>query len=112
MQLTVTKLEGNVLIVAVRGALDTTTAGEFNQRIAKLVDTGFDRVILDASQLTYISSMGVGTLMTLHARMRRRGGHVALAGLHGPAFEVFQMLRLDRLMAFHPDVQHARAAMR
>ncbi len=112
MNLTVTELEGNTLIVRVDGALDTSTSGDLNKRVAKLVEVGFDRVILDAVQLTYISSMGVGTLMTLHTRMKLRGGEVVIVGLKGPAFEVFQLLRLDRLFAFYPTLEKALDAMR
>ena len=106
------EIEGDVLIITADGGLNRDTAERFVQDIETLVDTGLRQIIVDCSQLTYISSYGLGVLVRLHKRMNTHGGDVKIASVRGVLSQALQATRLDRLFDIYPDVNRARLAFR
>ena len=43
------------------------------KEITRVVD-GCEKMILDCGELSYISSMGLGMLMRVHSKMKKKGG--------------------------------------
>jgi len=106
------EVDGNVMVLSVDGGLDSSNAREFGDRVQTLVDAGHTRLILDATKLQYISSLGVAVLLRLHSKMKPLGGDVKLANLHGTTWDVISLFQLDKVFAIHPDVDQARLAFR
>src|SRR5215831_13575872 len=86
---------GNSLIVSVTGRLDTATAPEFDRKVAEVV-TASDkkRVVLDFTELVYISSLGISSVLIIAKTINQRGGELVLCGLSGIVREVFQITGL------------------
>ncbi|MEM1207995.1 MAG: STAS domain-containing protein [Planctomycetota bacterium] len=112
MEINFQETDDNVLVVNLDGGIDSTTAKELNEALTKMVDTGFDRIVVDCSKLNYISSLGIGTLVTLHRRLKKRGGDVKLACLYGTVWDVFKISKLDLIFNIFDDVSRARLAFR
>lgn len=102
----------NVMVVAIDGGLDSRTAEEFSTQVERLVEGGISRIIVDCAELTYVSSAGLAALLRVHARMRRKGGDVRLAGVRGLVTQVLTLAHLDRLFELYPDVERARLSWR
>ena len=58
-------IDGDVMVLRVDGGLDSSNAREFGDRVQALVDAGHTKLILDATKLQYISSLGVAVLLRL-----------------------------------------------
>lgn len=112
MEFVADEIDHDVMILRADGGLNADNAGEFVDQIAKLVDAGIRKMIIDCSGLTYISSSGLGTLVMLHRRMSDLGGDVKVAGLTGMVAQALSLTRLDRLLQIYPDVNRARLAFR
>jgi anti-anti-sigma factor len=56
----------------------------------------------------YISSLGLGSLVALQARLRKKGGEVKLAGLFGLAADAIRLVHLDKLLNIYDDMEFAR----
>jgi anti-sigma B factor antagonist len=75
-------------------------------------------VVLDLSQVTMISSLGVGVVIGLLRRVRSHGGDVVLCGLSQFVEQVFRLCRLvstdqeGSAFQVYPDVDSAIAARR
>ncbi len=69
---------------------------------------GVRRFIVDCSKLNFVSSYGLGILIRVHHRVRKRGGELVIAGLHGTPLEALQMTHLDRVFHLAVDVEQAR----
>jgi anti-anti-sigma factor len=67
---------------------------------------------VDCAGLGYVSSLGLGVLVRLHGRMKKHGGEVKIAGMHGMAAQMLAITRLSTLFALYPDVNRARLAFR
>lgn len=106
------EIEKDVLILSADGGLNSSNAAEFLQQIEKVIHGGVQRIIIDCSNLQYISSYGLTVLVRLHSRMSRRGGDVRLAGVHGAMAKVLEVTRLNTLLAMYPDVNQARLSFR
>jgi len=64
---------GNELILAVEGRLDTMTAPELEAELNKSL-SGAESLVLDFSKLEYISSAGLRVLLSAHKIMSSKGG--------------------------------------
>ena len=81
--------EGSSLIVTVEGRLDTTTAPEFEATLnASLL--GVDDLVLDFSNLEYISSAGLRVLLSTQKKMNKVG-KMTVTGVNETVNEVFEV---------------------
>ena len=101
-------LDGEILAVMLRGSLDTTTTDQFNQAIQNHLDQGRTKIIIECSGVDYVSSLGIGSLVVLQARLRKKGGEVKLAALFGMAADAIRIVRLDKLLNIYGDLEFAR----
>jgi anti-sigma B factor antagonist len=106
------EVDNNVLIVRADGGLNKETAAQFVAELGKLVDAGLTRIIVDCSDLDYISSYGLSVLVRLHTKLARRGGDVKLAGVRGAIQQVLNVTRVNSLFEIYPDVNRARLMFR
>jgi anti-sigma B factor antagonist len=104
--------DDNILIIQADGGLNGDNANEFVGRVEGLVDAGLKKIIVDCDRLTFLSSIGMASLMRLHKRMTRHGGDVKIANVHSVIAELLHVARLDKLFAIYPDVGQARLAFR
>ena len=64
---------GNTLTLALEGRLDTVTAPELEEELKTSIP-GADSLVLDLSNLEYISSAGLRVLLSGHKAMAGKGG--------------------------------------
>ena len=101
-------VDDDILAVLLRGSLDSVTTEEFDREIQKHLDEGKSKIIIDCRFLDNLTSMGIGRLVTLQTRLRRKGGAVKLASLQGTAAEVIQMVGLGKILDIYGDLEFAR----
>ena len=66
------ELEGNKLMVAVEGRLDTVTSPELDQLLKESLE-GIEALELDLTELQYISSAGLRVLLSAQKTMNKQG---------------------------------------
>jgi anti-sigma B factor antagonist len=104
-----TKLvDGDILAVLPHGSLDATTTAQFDQVIQEHLDQGRTKIIIDCRFVNYVSSLGMGSLVALQARLRKKGGEVKLAAVHGMAAEAIRIVGLGKLFNIYGDLEFAR----
>lgn len=99
--------EQGCTVIKVSGRLDTIATTKFDARWQDWLDGGGRRVVLDLSELTYVSSSGLGSIVAFAKRLKDLGGGVAVAGLRGLVKEVFEISTLDRVIPMGDDVAAA-----
>lgn len=75
----------------VKGRLDTASSVQFAEEIKPLLDCANEHIVLDMSELTFISSSGLRHLLTLRKTSQAAGGTVTLRHVSD---DVMQVLRL------------------
>lgn len=101
-------IDSDILVVVLRGDLDSASAPEFDRQIQGHLDAGHSKIIIDCRYLGYISSLGIGALVALQTKLRRRGGEVKLATILGPVMDVMRLVRLDKMLNIYGDLEFAR----
>ena len=87
-----------VTVVQVAGELDVSTAGELRQRFVDLVpESGPCTLCLDIRRLTFMSSVGIGLIVSLCKRVRAQGG--SFSALSGQT-EVRRVLEISGLQDY------------
>lgn len=105
-------LDGDVLVITVTGELGPYTSSAFFDCLEGEIENGHRRIIVDCSHLHYLSSVGIGSLVRAHTRMKKHGGDVKLAALQGPVADVLRVTHLDKILAMYPDVESAHRAFK
>lgn len=78
--------DANTLTLAVEGRLDTTTAPELEKAITKA--EGFGKLVMDFTDLEYISSAGLRVVLKAHKLM---DGEMVICGVNEVVNEVFEV---------------------
>ena len=99
-------------VVEVSGRIAASESMELTRQLERHLEGGAMRpLILDLSQVDYMSSAGLGTVVWLGKRMRESKQPFALAGLRDRVAHVFKLSGLDRILPVYPDRAGADAAV-
>ena len=79
-------------IVEFIGRLDTTASVEIAPRIESLNEVAGGTIVMDCSQLSFISSAGLRIFMNLRKASAEKGGRIILKGLNDEISDVFMMV--------------------
>jgi anti-anti-sigma factor len=101
-------IDGDILTIVLRGDLDSASTPDFERQVQEHLDRGHSKIIIDCRYLGYLSSLGIGSLVALQTRLRRKGGAVKLAAIQGPVMEVVRAIRLDKMLEIYGDLEFAR----
>jgi anti-sigma B factor antagonist len=93
--------KGSALVVNVSGRVDSATSPELEQRMNELIQAGERTMVLNLSQLTYISSAGLRVFLSGAKKLRASGGKLLLCSLTGMVKEVFMMSGFYDIMAIY-----------
>jgi anti-sigma B factor antagonist len=82
-------------IVDVAGEIDLGSSPAFQQALLKLLDDKPKRVIVNLSEVSYMDSSGVASLVRLLSKARKQNAEVSLVGMSSRVRTVFEITRLD-----------------
>jgi anti-anti-sigma factor len=97
------------VIVKVAGRMDAESAPAFEDACKYWVDQGVYQLVVDMSELAYVSSMGLRSFITIGKMAQEKGGHLHLCRLTGLVKQVFEITRLTTIFPIHDSVESALA---
>lgn len=84
----------NTAVIKMIGNIDSSTAETVETHFRNLVLQGSRRLVVDLSQLEFISSAGIGILLGTAAQLRGAGGDLLFMNLPRHVEELFDMINL------------------
>lgn len=89
--------------------MDPAQLERIGDRLYALIDEEDRRwMVLDFSQVEFISSQFIGILLTMHKKLSLLGGsHFVLCGVGPRLAELIKITRLDRLLTIRPNRREA-----
>lgn len=84
----------------------------FNRVIAEREQAGARRFVLDCSNLEFIDSAGLESLLRLQERIGANGGHVRLIKLDSTVSTILRLTRLDLALESHESLELAVRSLR
>ena len=103
------EIRGKVKIVGLRGRLDANSSQVVEKQLQALMDQGEDRLVLDLSELTYISSLGLRVFIAVAKNIQKVNGKLALAGLNDHIYEIFKIARFTNIFSIYQSRDEAVA---
>lgn len=94
------KEEDQNFVMYFEGRLDTAASSEVEQSMAPLYDCSGHDIILDCTNLDYISSSGLRLFLGLLKAAKPKGSHVYLRGLNADLRQIFAMTGFINLFEF------------
>ena len=81
----------DILVLRVIGKLDASTSRELQDKILPLIDSNHGKLIIDLSQLDYVSSAGLRVFLLAAKRMNDAKGTMILCSLKDTVKQVFDI---------------------
>jgi anti-sigma B factor antagonist len=100
---------GGKLVVALEGEIDLEQAGSVRRALLDSLKQGKD-VLVDLSQVSYIDSSGIASLVEGLQVARKQKLDLALVAVSQKVRRVLELARLDKVFAIHADLAAATAA--
>lgn len=91
------RTSGHVQILDLKGELDAHTASELEAAIQKCQGNLQVHILINGSNLMYISSAGLGVFMAYIEDIRENGGDIKIAALQPKVYNVFDLLGFPML---------------
>ena len=107
MRVSTSVADNQVAVIEVEGEVDAHTACKLDRALKGVLERGHVRVLLDASQMTFISSSGLRVIAVAQREASRRGGGVRLFGLKPQVRRAFEIAGFDEFLRLNETREEA-----
>lgn len=85
-----------------RNILDEANIQKIGEEIIEIIEGSTDpKLLIRFSNVDHLSSAALGTLITIHNKVKAAGGQLRLADIDPQIYEVFAITRLNMLFEIH-----------
>jgi anti-sigma B factor antagonist len=106
------RTEENIPIIALNGDIDLESSPKLRDFLKPKASAKTARLLLDFTQVNYIDSSGLATLIEYFQSVQSSGGKLALACLNPRVKNVFEIVRLEQIFSLYADIPAALAALK
>lgn len=111
MELTFERLDDGVTLAKLAGRLDVAGSRAIDLPFTSHVATQSVRVVVDLSEVDFLASLGIRSLVVPARAARARGGDVVLLNPKPKVMEVLQVSGLTGVLKVYTDLATAVAAL-
>lgn len=101
------KPKGDALLISIKGDAGMASMDVLERELSQICERKPALAVLDMTGLSFISSMGMGSLVTFQRGVQNCGGKVKIAGLQPLLAEAFRRARLSDVFEIHESVEGA-----
>jgi anti-sigma B factor antagonist len=106
-----TELKGDVMVLRLRGTLmGGPDSRVFEEALAKVMETGQSRVLVDMSDISWVNSTGLGILIAGHRKVSGSGGELKLLHVSKRIESILMVTKLNTLFDSYDDEAKAIAS--
>lgn|SRR5262249_8165379 len=84
---------GPVTVIELRGAIDTSSAAPFGDRIFEVIGSGLHNLVIDVQHIVYIGSAGFRALLVAQKRADEAKAKLVLCGVSADVRRLFELGR-------------------
>jgi anti-sigma B factor antagonist len=109
------RTQGDVRVVhfADTKVIDQRNINQIGAELMEMVETGgVLKMLINMSNVRYLSSAVLGKLISLHKALRTRTGILKLCNVGDPIYEVFEITRLNQVFDMYDSEDKALEAFR
>jgi len=99
MKTTIQEQDGNIVAI-LEGSFDTAVAVETEKAMSPLYDVKGKDIIIDCTDLAYISSAGLRIFLNILQNAEEKGGHVYIKGINDNVRSIFTITGFINIFEF------------
>ena len=99
------------VVVAIKGDVDLYSSPKVRKIIIGLTKKKTKNILVDLTQVAYMDSSGVATLVEGLQQVGKYKGSLKLFGLESAVREVFELSRLDKVFEIYEDEENATGTL-
>ncbi len=94
-----------------RNILDEANIQQIGAEIGSLIDNDeAEKLVISFSNVDHLSSAALGALITIHNKLKAKGGVLKLTNIDPQIYEVFAITKLTKLFTIKDDEADAKAS--
>ncbi len=97
----------DISIVKLSDKLNICSVPEIDDFINNLIEQNKNSFILDLDELSYIDSSGLGALITITVKLKKKGGSLKIIGLMGFVRKIFEVTNSTALFEIYESEEEA-----
>lgn len=94
-----TKTENGKVTLELEGRLDTNTSPQLEDELAAVLDSTVELLVIDFTNLVYISSAGLRVLLAAQKKMNRQG-EMIIRNVNDVIMEIFEVTGFVDILTF------------
>ena len=102
---------GPALLVRARGRINVLTMDMFKAGAMRAIANDDRDVIIDTSEITYLTTAGLRVFLQLSRELQKRGRSLHICNLRSHIYEVFEKIGFHLVIPIHQDIPSALAAI-
>ncbi|SRR6056297_297890 len=93
-------------VVKVAGDIDAYHSATFKQKVMEhMVNTDKKYIVLDMSEVSYIDSAGLGSIVSLIKESKKSEKEIVLVSLKKQIKKIFEMTKLDKIIRMEDTIE-------
>ncbi len=84
-------------LIEIKGSIDSDTSEELEKYINSIIDKGIVFLIVDYSEVEYVSSEGIGMILLIQKTISKKDGCIVAFNLSKEVRNLFKLLSFDKL---------------
>ena len=101
------KEKGDVSVINLKGYLDAHTAPTLENNFTQLINDNKYKIVVNFTDLAYISSAGLGVFMAYIEGIRENKGDIKLTNMSDKVFNIFDLLGFPLLYEIYKNEEEA-----
>lgn len=94
LDIRIIKKKDYAYVVELKGSLDTDTYTDLSEELDEIISDNTKLIVFDMSGVTYISSAGVGVVMTTKKSLKEKSATFAMVNLQPQIEKVFSAMKI------------------
>jgi len=99
--------KGEIIVMRVKGRLDAASSPQLEQTINSIIDGGHFKIVLNFSDVEYLSSAGMRLMLAISKKLQHLEGKVVACSLNDDVMEVIKMAGFNQVIEFYPSEQES-----
>ncbi len=104
------RTEGNIAVAVISGEIDSKTAPQAEEKLLPVTGE-HNKLILDMTKVTFLSSAGLRTLLLLYRQTTAKNGKIVLVGLSDEIKDTMSMTGFMKFFASEKSLEDGLKAL-
>ncbi len=98
-----TKIEekGEIIVVRLEGRLDAASSPQLEKKLASIIESGYFKVILNFSNIEYLSSSGMRLMLAISKKLKSLEGKLVACQMNDEVLEVIKMAGFQQVIEIY-----------